>query len=98
MRKVYTLSSRVNRVLWTRCETVRAAAALWTREARAAGFLPATLSFWRALNGPNPPRDAAYHYTLYKQPPSQHTGACAHILVSVEGGGSRTVYAARITP
>ncbi|HEY6399284.1 MAG TPA: hypothetical protein VIX82_17710, partial [Solirubrobacteraceae bacterium] len=101
MRKLRALYARVDRVLRSRCDTVSAAAALWTREARAAGFAPATLAFWRAANAGNVPTAALklpYHYTLYKQPPSQRTGTCAHMLVIVEGGGPVEAYAARITP
>jgi hypothetical protein len=43
-------------------------------------------------------RLADYYYKLVKQPASQHTGSCAHILVMRAGGGSLTIYAARIAP
>jgi hypothetical protein len=92
------LYARVNRTLAARCESVPAAAALWTREAGAAGLLPATLAFWRAANAGrrvNPDT----RYTLYLQPASQRTGRCAHVLVmEVPGSGVANVYVARIAP
>jgi hypothetical protein len=45
-----------------------------------------------------PSRLAFDYYTLVKQPASQRTGSCAHILVMRGGGGNLTVYAARIAP
>jgi hypothetical protein len=94
------LETRVNSVLATRCESVNAATALWTSEARTAGFSPTTLAYYRAVNtSPGPVASRFdYYYTLVKQPASQHTGSCAHVLVMRAGGGSLTVYAARITP
>jgi hypothetical protein len=99
-RKLTAVEQRVTGVLATRCESVSAAAALWTSEARAAGFSPTTLAYYRAVNTSPPPVASRfdYHYTLAKQPASQHAGNCAHVLVMRAGGGSLTVYAARITP
>jgi hypothetical protein len=83
------------------CQSVAGAAADWTRAARAAGFRPTSLGYYRAINdATNPPSGQLSndYYTLVKQPPSQQTGTCANILVMRAGGGSLTVYAARITP
>jgi len=35
---------------------------------------------------------------LFRQPASQDTGSCAHVLVMRLGGGAILVYAARIAP
>ncbi len=99
-RKLTALEKRVNSVLANRCESVNAAVALWTSEARAAGFSPTTLAYYRAVNT-NPAPVASrfdYYYTLVKQPAPQHTGNCAHVLGMRAGGGSLTVYVARVTP
>jgi hypothetical protein len=98
-RRLVALHGRVNRVLGARCESVSAAAALWSADARAAGLRPTTLAFWRAVNARSGPQPSGYfdRYTLYRQPPSQHTGSCAHVLVMVvPGSGLANVYAARI--
>lgn len=94
------LYAAVNRELAGRCESVPAAAALWTRRARAAGFSPATLAVWREANARKPnPATFFKHYTLYTQPAQQRTGTCAHVLVmEVPGSGVANVYAARIVP
>jgi hypothetical protein len=100
-RKLATLYADVNGILASRCATVSAAATLWTRIARAAGFRPTSLAFWRAANARNglPPARFFDHYTLFKQPASQPTGTCAHVLVMVvPGSGIANVYAARIKP
>ncbi|MGA2471315.1 MAG: hypothetical protein ABSG64_11565 [Solirubrobacteraceae bacterium] len=100
-RELRLLYRRVNRTLDRRCYSVGAAAALWIDQARAAGFGPATPAFYRVLatHWPVPPRGYFNHYTLYMQPASQHTGACAHVLVMVVPGSElANVYAARITP
>jgi hypothetical protein len=103
------LYTDVNRQLSARCESVPAAAQLWTRTARAAGYTPATLALWKAVNGHTPlpgdltPRNLALSplfsraYTLYQQPASQQTGRCAHVLV-VNASGISSVYVARIQP
>jgi hypothetical protein len=99
--KLYVLDKSINRTLSKRCEAVNAAAALWTRRARADGFNPTSPAYYRTLNAtpnPVPARLSDYYYTLVKQPASQNTGSCAHILVMRAGGGDLTVYAARITP
>ncbi|HWF74645.1 MAG TPA: hypothetical protein VG186_14940 [Solirubrobacteraceae bacterium] len=99
-RRLATLAKRVNGMLATRCQSVDAAAALWVSQASVAGFRTTTLAYYRALNrAPNPGvRLSSYYYTLVKQPATQHTGRCAHVLVMRAGGGATTVYAARITP
>jgi hypothetical protein len=99
--KLGALDRSVNSVLAKRCQSVASAAAQWTRTARAAGFKPTSLAYYRTLNAAPtkvPSRLADYYYTLVRQPASQHTGTCAHILVMRAGGGHLTVYAARITP
>jgi hypothetical protein len=101
-RELRLLYRRVNHTLNGRCHSVGAAASLWIRQARAAGFSAATPAFYRAMSASHsllPPRGFFDHYTLYMQPASQHTGACAHVLVMVvPGSGLANVYAARITP
>jgi hypothetical protein len=95
------LDRDVNGLLARQCQSVDDAAARWSRAARSAGFHPTSLAYYRALNAaPNPvaSRLADYYYTLVRQPDSQHTGTCAHILVMRAGGGNLTVYAARIAP
>ena len=95
------LYTTVNRKLSVTCESVADAAALWARDAKTVGFTPATLAFWHQANdGKRPdPKTFPYHYTLYKQPASQNTGNCAHVLVMVvPGSGLANVYAARIAP
>ena len=95
------LGRNVNRVLAKQCQSVDSAAAQWTRAARSAGFHPTSLAYYRTLNAapsPVPSRLADHYYTLVRQPASQHTGTCAHILVMRAGGGNLTVYAARIAP
>jgi hypothetical protein len=94
---VAKLDTRVNKLLARRCVSVSVAAHLWVSEARAAGFKQANLAYWRALNAtPTPSPSLLYYYTLIQQPPTQHTGSCAHILIPF--GGGVTVYAARIMP
>jgi hypothetical protein len=96
-QRLAALQRRVNATLDRGCATVAAAAALWQRTARTAGFTPATLDYWRALNaGDGHDAGRGVHYTLYRQPASQDTGRCAHVLVS--GSSVATVYAARLTP
>jgi hypothetical protein len=102
-----TLQVRTNRTLATRCTTVAGAAQLWRREAKAAGFVAATPAFWRAVQSlgqapgkgvPALPRGFFRHYTLVRQPASQHTGACARLLIQDDGGDELIVYAARMAP
>jgi hypothetical protein len=100
-RNLAALGRGVNRALATRCESVNGAAALWALKAHAAGLDPTSLAYYRTLNAapdPVPSRLAFDYYTLVKQPASQRTGSCAHILVMRGGGGNLTVYAARIAP
>jgi hypothetical protein len=101
------LQARANRALETRCTTVASAAGLWRREARVAGFVAATPAFWRAVNSlgqvpghgvPALPRGFFRHYTLLRQPASQHTGACARLLIQDDVGDRLVVYAARMAP
>jgi hypothetical protein len=101
-----SLQVRLNRVLGPRCESVAQAARLWRRSARAAGFGAATAAFWREVHaigdssraGPPPlPPGFFSRYTLFMQPASQDTGACAHLLIQ-DGGDELIVYAARMTP
>ncbi|HEY6396614.1 MAG TPA: hypothetical protein VIX82_04070 [Solirubrobacteraceae bacterium] len=93
------LDAHVNRLLARRCVSVSVAARLWVAEARVAGFKQANLAYWRALNATQTPSPRLlYYYTLIQQPPTQHTGSCAHILIPFGGGGDITVYAARIMP
>ena len=99
--KLAELDRSVNRLLAKRCQSVDSAAAQWTRAARAAGFYPTSLSYYRTLNAvpsPVPSRLADHYYTLVRQPASQRTGTCAHILVMRAGSGDLTVYAARVAP
>lgn len=94
-----SLYMQVNRKLADRCESVSAAAALWSRDARLAGFSPTTLAFWRAANSGKMSLPGSFfrHYTLYRQPSTQHTGNCARVLVMIApGSGLASVYAARI--
>jgi hypothetical protein len=100
VRKLGAMYRRVNRTLAARCETVAAAAALWSRQAHAAGFSPTTLALWRAANsGAHLVANFADHYTLFRQPASQRGASCARVLVMlVPGSGLANVYAARITP
>jgi hypothetical protein len=102
-----TLQDRGNHVLDARCESVAQAARLWQREARAAGFTPATAAFWREVQalgdssraGPTAiPSDFFMRYTLLRQPTSQRTGSCAHLLIQDNGGDQLIVYAARMAP
>jgi len=100
-RRLLALQQTLNRGLARGRQSVANAAADWTTAARAAGFRPTSLAYYRTINDTtNPPSSQLSNdfYTLVKQPPSQHTGACAHILVLRAGGASLTVYAARITP
>jgi hypothetical protein len=105
LASLQTLQTRANRVLDARCESVGQAARLWQREASAAGFRPATPAFWREVQtlgrsnrpGPTPiPADFFMRYTLFRQPPQQRTGACAHLLIQDNGGDQLIVYAARM--
>jgi hypothetical protein len=101
LQKLRLLYRRVNRILATRCDAVATAAALWSRQAKAAGFSPTTLALWRAANAVagHQPASFAYHYSLFTQPASQPAGSCARVLVMVvPGSGLANVYAARITP
>jgi len=100
-RKLLAIQQHLNRDFARRCESVAGAVADWTKAARSAGFRPTSLSYYRAINDFTNPVSSQLsndYYTLVKQPRSQHTGPCAHILVMRAGGGSWTVYAARITP
>jgi hypothetical protein len=98
-RQLLGLFTDVNRQLSTSCQSVPAAARLWTRAAHAAGYKPATLTWWRALNANGPGDTVAKRYTLYLQPESQRTGRCAHVLVmGAPGAGPPNVYVARMRP
>jgi hypothetical protein len=101
------LQAHANRSLGERCATVTQAASLWQREARLSAFVLATPAFWREVRAlgetdrsgpPRLPRGFFRHYTLFRQPPSQPTGACAHLLVQDDGGDQLIVYAARMAP
>ena len=101
------LQTAANGVLDGRCESVAQAAELWQRDAGAAGFKPATAAFWREVQtlgdsnraGPTPiPAGFFKRYTLFRQPPQQRTGACAHLLIQDNGGDQLAVYAARMAP
>jgi hypothetical protein len=98
--KLSALQTEVSRTLATRCASVSAAAALWSLDARAAGFRATTLAYYRAINANRNPLPGRWldYYMLIKQPASQHTGKCAHVLVMRYGGGTIAVYAARIAP
>jgi hypothetical protein len=99
-RKLVALQSAVSSSLANRCVTVSAAASIWTARAHAAGFQATDVAYWRAVNAstnPTPSR-LLYYYTLFKQPASQDTGSCAHVLVMRLGGGDILAYAARIAP
>ena len=107
LASLQALQTRANRKLDARCESVGQAAQLWRREAGAAGFRPATPAFWREVQalgrsnrpGPTPlPADFFVRYTLFRQPPQQRTGACAHLLIQDNGGDQLIVYAARMAP
>lgn len=97
-RTLLRLQSTVNRTLSRECVTVVRAATLWRQAAAAAEVNPATLDYWRTLNRrPTTRRVPQLHYTLYRQPASQHTGRCAHIL-AIGNTDIPTVYAARLAP
>ena len=107
LASLLALQTRANRLLDASCESVAQAAELWRVEARAAGFKPATPAFWREFlalgrsNSPGPtpiPADFFRRYTLFRQPPQQRTGACAHLLIQDNGGDQLIVYAARMAP
>jgi hypothetical protein len=98
--KLVALQSEISRSLATRCQSVSAATALWTSDAATVGVHATTPAYFRALNAN---RNAGatrfdFYYTLFRQPASQHTGNCAHVLVMQLGGGAILVYAARIAP
>jgi hypothetical protein len=97
-RRLMSLYTTVNTELDQSCQSVQAAAKLWSTAALNAGFAPATLAYWRELNTNAPTTAKSYdRYTLFEQPSSQHTGKCAHILVTSGGdGGLPTIYAARV--
>jgi hypothetical protein len=106
LSRLLTLQAVINRRLTTGCDSIGEAAALWTREARSAGFKPATAAFWRRVqnlsaatkSGPPPlPHDFFRTYTLVLQPASQRTGSCARILIQ-DNGDTNYVYAARMAP
>ncbi|HEX2702232.1 MAG TPA: hypothetical protein VHM72_02225 [Solirubrobacteraceae bacterium] len=98
--ELVALQARTNTVLNARCSSVADAAALWVHNAAAVGIRQTTLAYYRYVNAhpPAPSSPLNRYYTLFRQPASQHTGSCAHILVLAQGGGSIDVYAARIRP
>jgi hypothetical protein len=101
-----SLQVRLNRLLSARCESVAQAGRLWRRSASVAGFAAATAAFWREVRASgdsgrsgHPPLPPGFftRYTLFMQPASQDTGACAHLLIQ-DGGDELIVYAARMAP
>jgi hypothetical protein len=98
--RLIALQGTISSTLARRCASVGAAAALWTTDASAAGFHATTPTYFRALNANRNPATTRfnYYYTLFRQPASQDTGSCAHVLVMPLGGGAILVYAARIEP
>lgn len=97
---IVSAQQRISTTLAHRCVSVSQAAANWTTVARRAGLNQTTLAYYRELNtGQQPiPSRLLDYYTLVKQPATQNTGRCAHVLVMRYGGGAIVVYAARIAP
>ena len=98
--KLVAAQQQIDTTLAHRCVSVNQASTDWTAVAGKAGFKQTSLAYYREINtAPAPvPVRLDYYYTLVKQPATQHTGSCAHVLVMQYGGGNIVVYAARIAP